>query len=152
MESKIKRFHDQLRNDLQVQFPSDAELKEKKAIFDKASERQRERNEILLDQLEETDPHYASFIGPKGPLPTESRHPAVSVAPPKYEVGSRSELPNKTLGETPGGETPTSDFEIWKRQIREVNRCIDNIGEDQISIETKIMRIETFKARYETDF
>lgn len=43
-------------------------MKEKKATFDKAYERQKKRNEALLQQLDEEDPAFVSFIGKQLPL------------------------------------------------------------------------------------
>ena len=55
-------------------------------------------------------------------------------------------------GPTPGDDTPLgSDYEVWKKEIRDCNGAIDTLTDSERNIDLKITRIESFRTRYETD-
>ena len=51
-ESKIKLAHDELRMKLKMEFPDDKSIKEHKLEFDRSMQKKKNRNRILLTELE----------------------------------------------------------------------------------------------------
>ena len=54
--------HDQFRSKLQYEFPINKDLKQDKAIFDEQVKKNKTRNNLLLNDLNDVDPQPQSFV------------------------------------------------------------------------------------------
>ena len=57
-KSKVRQWHDELKNKMKVEFPEDKAMKDDKNFFDRYEKRKRARNGTLLDALEGEDMPY----------------------------------------------------------------------------------------------